>query len=88
MDDRFDNAFLLAADADIVPAVVRVQERFKNNVLMMVPRGRRCDELNRIADGDLHISKAKLNKCQLPDTVMSGPYSFERPDKWKLGASS
>lgn len=82
LDDKFDTALLIAADADLVPAVRIVEERFDKRVVIISPRGRRSDELAASGSAHLHIRRAILNQCQLPEVVEGASWTYERPVEW------
>jgi uncharacterized LabA/DUF88 family protein len=84
-DDAYDVAFLLAADADLIPAVRTVHERTDKEVVVITPRGRRSDELSGTGTSDLHIRKTWFNQCQLPEIVTDDSgREYRRPEHWTL----
>lgn len=88
LDDRYDAALLVAADADLVPAVQIVRERFQREVVVVSPRGRRSDQLCAAANAALHIRRPWLNRSQLPDQVQGSTWSYERPAEWSRSPAS
>lgn len=82
-DDEFDVAFLLAADADLVPAVRTVRQRCNKPVVVVSPRGRRSDELAAAGSADIHVRKSWFNQCQLPEVVVDNQgREHVRPEYW------
>lgn len=58
--DFFDTAWLMRADADLVPAVQYVVQEFPNkSIVSLPPRGRQSDHLNRIIGATRYISRAR-----------------------------
>lgn len=82
LDDRFDTALLVAADADLVPAVRIVEDRFNKRVIVVSPRGRRSDELAASGSAHLHFNESSLRQCQLPEVVHGEDWTYERPAEW------
>lgn len=82
--DRFDEAWLMSADADLVPAVRHVKATFADKrVVVVPPRGRRSDELKDASDGEVLIGLALYRRNQLPDPVVDGGRRrYERPREW------
>ena len=82
LQDQFDTALLICADADLIPAVQAVRSCGKK-VLIVSPRGRTSDDLAASGDAHLHISTTVLGRCQLPDTVFAGHRMITRPGEWR-----
>lgn len=82
LDDVYDTALLVAADADLVPAVRAVQQRAGKQVIVISPPGRRSDELRSAGNAALHFRSSLLNKSQLPDVVADGAIELRRPGSW------
>jgi len=83
--DEYDRAILITGDTDIVPAVRAVRELFVGKQIgVVVPIGRRSEELKRECDFHFRIREEHLRRCQLPDVVDGGPFGeLRRPDSWK-----
>jgi hypothetical protein len=83
VDDRYDTAFLLCADADLVPAVVMAQERFAKKIVVISPPGRHSDELAGKGVANLRLRRSWLNQSQLPDPVVDDEgRAYHRPAHW------
>ena len=84
MDDKFDIAFLISADSDLVPPVEIVRSRWPNKrVVAIFPPDRQSGELKRACQGQLWIGEDKLRQCQLPQLVpISGGNVASRPAHW------
>lgn len=86
-DDTFDTAYLVCADADLVPAVSLVKQRFGKTFVLIDPPRRHSDELAILADHHWHFLRSHLNQCQLPNPVeyqsrRGKTKRIYRPDSW------
>lgn len=68
-DDQYDTAYLVSADADLVPAVAFIKERFGKRFVLIDPPRRHSDELAAIVDHHWHFTESHLRQSQLPDPV-------------------
>lgn len=83
VDDAYDTAVLVCADADLVPAVEVVRQRYGKQVLVVSPPGRTSDELARAGNAHLHFNRASFTQCQLPDPVVGPAWTYEKPAEWQ-----
>ncbi len=85
MDNRFDVAFVISGDSDLVPPVTAVRSRWPaKRVVAIFPPGRRSDALKRACQGQLWIGEDKLRACQLPEEVpVAGGTLVRRPVEWR-----
>lgn len=82
--DRFDTAFLISGDSDLVPPVKLIGQVFpKKWITVAFPPGRYSKWLANEAKSTYHIGRDKIATSQLPDPVIK-PNGFElyRPAKW------
>lgn len=84
MDCRFDVAFVLSADSDLVPPVQTVRKRWpRKKVIALFPPERKSDALRRAVNGQKWIAEADLRQSQLPGVVpLVGGKSAVRPAEW------
>lgn len=82
--DKFDVAFLVSGDTDMVPAVLTLKTHKPHKVIInILPPERRSSELKSVVDGSLHIAEVNLRRNQLPATVISeNGYPLVRPSTW------
>jgi uncharacterized LabA/DUF88 family protein len=81
--DRFDVAFLLSADSDLVTPIRTVQQLFpKKRVISIFPPGRSSLALQKVSKGVLRIGRAELSKSLFPDQVNKGNVVLHRPNSW------
>jgi len=82
--DKYDTAFIITGDVDIVPSIEKVRAEFSNKrVIVVFPPKRAADDLRVIASGYLHIDEKLLSESQLPDEIVkTGGYVLKRPKEW------
>lgn len=82
--DRFDLAFLLSADSDLVSPIRTVKQLFPaKRVISIFPPGRSSLALQRVARGVLRVGRAELLKSLFPDQVLKGSIILNRPSEWR-----
>ena len=82
--DRFDVAFLISADSDLVSPVRIVQQLFpKKKVISIFPPGRFSSALKRISAGTLRIGHVNLSKSLFPERVNKNGIALDRPNRWR-----
>ncbi len=81
--DRFDLAFLISADSDLVSPIRTVQQLFPSKrVISIFPPGRSSLALQKVAGGVLRMGRAELSKSLFPDQVLKGSIILKRPSEW------
>ena len=82
--DKYDTAFIITGDVDIVPSIEKVRTEFSNKrVIVVFPPMRVANDLRVIASGYLHIDEKLLSESQLPDEIVkTGGYALKRPKEW------
>jgi uncharacterized LabA/DUF88 family protein len=68
-EDAYDTAYLVSADADLVPAVQFVRERRGKTVVLIDPPRRHSDALAAQSDRHWHFAESHLRQSQLPNPV-------------------
>ncbi|MGA2034314.1 MAG: NYN domain-containing protein [Thermoguttaceae bacterium] len=83
--DRFDVAFLVSGDSDLVPPIEMMRQHHPTvRVIVAFPPGRASDDLKRIAHGWFWINEKTLRISQLPNPVTKpNGYQLHRPGSWK-----
>jgi hypothetical protein len=82
-DDTYDTALILSADADLVPAVKLIRDRFHKSVVIVSPPGRTSAELSALGHAHLHVNRPTFNRSQLPDPVIDATgRELHRPAEW------
>lgn len=81
--DRFDVAFLISADSDLVSPVRTVQQLFpKKKAISIFPPGRFSLALKKVSKGTLRIGHVELSKSLFPDQVDKAGIILHRPNTW------
>lgn len=62
-ENKFDTAFLVSADSDLVPPVETVQNILEKKAVTIFPPGRMSHALKKASNGILHIGRAELGKA-------------------------
>jgi len=84
--DAYDTVMLISGDADQVAAVEAVRAAGKR-VIVAFPPERPSQHLRTVDPEAFTISRSKIRKSLLPDTVMTATgYRLERPAVWRWGA--
>jgi uncharacterized LabA/DUF88 family protein len=85
-EDRFDHAFIVSRDSDLVGPIKYIRDRFpKKRVKIIAPPLRRhSKELWALANSQASIAKEHLERCQFPETVLdsNGAKVCTRPDSY------
>lgn len=83
--DRYDTAFLISADSDLVPPINRIRLLFpKKNVIVVFPPDRFSKELDKYASASFTIGRAKIAKSLFPLEVRKDDgYILKCPERWK-----
>ena len=84
-EDRFDAAWLMSADSNLIPAVSMVREQFPEKVVsILIPRGRRSQKLVDTADTAWHLERRRWNQARLPDPVITEDGTvYACPAEWQ-----
>jgi uncharacterized LabA/DUF88 family protein len=82
--DRFDVAYLISADSDLLPALELIKEFFpKKRIFVVFPPKRKSVELRIIAHSSFTLSHNKLRECQLPNEVVTkNGVIIKKPSEW------
>jgi len=83
--DKFDVAFLISGDSDLVPPIKAIKELFPQKEIWVVfPPTRESNELKKIASGSFVLGRRKLEISQLPEEVLSKHgVTLCKPSSWK-----
>lgn len=82
--DRFDVAFLISADSDLVGPIRTLQELFpQKKVISIFPPERWSSALKRVSRGVLRIGSSDLSKSIFPDQINKDGVILRRPVSWR-----
>lgn len=80
--DKFDTAFVISADSDLVPPIKAVKALGKKVIAAFPPRNK-SEAIKNNVDAHFTIARKKLTTNQLPDKVTSNNnYVLEKPLRW------
>ncbi|MBA7646835.1 hypothetical protein ES703_54601 [subsurface metagenome] len=82
--NKYDTAFLVSGDIDLVPSVEIIRSQFPHKrVIVIFPPLRTTDELRGVANGYLHITESLLTKSLFPEQITKlGGQVLKRPLQW------
>jgi len=83
--DKFDTAFLISGDSDLVGPIKAVRCSFPlKKVVVGFPPRRHSVQLAKVANAIFAIGRKKISESIFPDQVRkTDGYILRRPDKWK-----
>lgn len=83
--DTWDKALVISGDSDLLPAIEAVKITFPSKKIgIVIPIGRRAEELKQVADFHRKVKLKHLATCQFDDTlVIDTNTSLNRPANWK-----
>ncbi len=84
-EDKFDVAFLVSGDSDLVPAVEKAVAK-KKVVIIVNPPNRKSEELNKVATNFFSINDKRIKQCLLPQNITTRKgKTLYMPKKWRKG---
>lgn len=83
--DKFDTAFLISGDSDLVAPIIAVRRIFPlKRVVVGFPPRRHSLQLKKVANAVLTIGRKRIADSLLPDQIRKADgYILRRPDEWK-----
>lgn len=83
-DDRFDAAFLISGDSDLIPPTTAINTRFPNKrVFVRFPPNRHNITVNSNARGNFIIGRKKLKDSKLPTEIRKPDgYVLRKHSEW------
>ena len=84
IEDRYDTALILSGDSDLIPSIKAVKATFPSKRTgVLIPIGRRAEELKATCDFSIKIREKNLAKCQFENPLKMSDGSFlEKPHTW------
>jgi uncharacterized LabA/DUF88 family protein len=84
IEDRFDSALILSGDSDLIPSIKAVKMTFPSKkVGVLIPIGRRAEELKAECDFHAKMREKNLAKCLFPDPMpMADGSRLAKPASW------
>ncbi len=89
VDDRFDTAFVVSGDGDLLAPIVAIPRRFApKKIWMAFPPNRHNRETEAAAGGKVRIKQWMLQESLLPEEVpRDDGFLLKRPEEWKVTAT-
>lgn len=83
--DMWDKALIISGDSDLIPAIEAVKTTFPTKrIEIVIPIGRRAEELKQIADFHRKVKQKHLATCQFDDIItIDANTSLQRPSSWR-----
>ena len=83
-EDRFDTAYVISGDSDLVPPIRKIRRLFPEKwIVAAFPPKRISKELRTAANRDFVIGVNKLRACGMPDPVrMANGHLLAKPARW------
>ena len=84
IENVWDTACIISGDSDLIPAIKAVKKTFPaKQIGIIIPIGRRAEELKAVTDFHRKIKEKHLRTCQLEDEItVGGGRKIVRPDAW------
>lgn len=85
IEDLWDTALIISGDSDLIPAIEAVKKSFPSKQIgIVIPIGRRAEELKLVADFHKKVKLKHLTTCQFDDKIDLGDgVILKRPDSWR-----
>jgi uncharacterized LabA/DUF88 family protein len=82
--DKYDTAFLITGDSDLVPAIKSIHSLFQSKrVFVAFPPNRFNVSVKNVSKGSMTIGRKKLKDAQFPDVVTKRDgFKLEKPGIW------
>jgi len=82
--DLWDTAIIISGDSDLIPAIEAVKTTFPTKkVGVVIPIGRRAEELKLVTDFHKKVKQKHLQTCQFDDTITIDDTVLQRPASWR-----
>lgn len=84
IEDRYDTALILSGDSDLLPSIRAVKSTFASKRIgVLIPIGRRAEELKNECDFHTRIREKNLAKCLFADPlILPDGASLAKPSQW------
>ena len=82
--DTWDTALIVSGDSDLIPAIEAVKKTFPTKQIgVVIPIGRRAEELKLITDFHKKVKRKQLQTCQFDNTITIDENTvLQRPSSW------
>lgn len=85
IQDKYDKAFIISGDSDLIPSIEAVKSAFPNKQIgVIIPIYRSAEQLKQTCDFYMKMKEKHLQSSMLPDVIDLGKgKKLERPQSWK-----
>jgi uncharacterized LabA/DUF88 family protein len=85
IQNRYDKAFIISGDSDLIPSIEAVKSTFPDKQIgVIIPIGRSAEQLKQTCDFYMKMKEKHLKASILPDVINLGDgKSLERPQWWR-----
>lgn len=85
MGNKFDRAYIISGDSDLVPAIKAIKNTFpRKEICVVIPINRRAKHLKQICDTHIKMKEIHLISSRFPDNVTLPDKSIITcPPSWK-----
>lgn len=82
--DLYDTAIIISGDSDLIPSLEAVKATFPDKrIVIVIPIGRRAEELKLVAHGHMKLKVKHLESCQFEDKIRVDNLVLARPSSWR-----
>jgi uncharacterized LabA/DUF88 family protein len=82
-EDQYDLAMIVSGDSDLIPSIRAVKTAFPSKEIgIVIPIGRRAEELKQTADFYMKMKEKHLKACLLEPVVDLGSEKLTCPPSW------
>jgi len=85
IQERYDKAFIISGDSDLIPSIDAVKSAFPHKKIgVIIPIYRSAEQLKQTCDFHMKMKEKHLQASMLPDIIDLGKGNkLERPARWK-----
>ena len=85
IDNRYEKAFIVSGDSDLIPSILAIKESFPEKKLgVIIPIRGRAFQLKSICDFHIQMKEKHLRENQFPDRIILPDNScITRPESWR-----
>jgi len=83
--NRYDKAFIVSGDSDLIPSILAIKESFPDKEIgVIIPIKKRAFELKSVCDFHIKMKEKHLKEHQFPDEIiLPDNSSISRPQNWR-----
>jgi uncharacterized LabA/DUF88 family protein len=85
IENRYDKAFIVSGDSDLIPSIRAIKESFPDKEIgVIIPIRGRAFELKSVCDFHIQMKEKHLKMNQFPDKIILPDNTcITRPETWK-----